>query len=116
MTTNLIKHIKFAATALVCFLAAESSYAQTSTPQKPGVVSYTYRKYFEKDAAAALDMIKANGFTDIEFSSLFGKTAAELKALIDQRGIKCSSYGVSYEDLVGQIGRASCRERVLRLV
>lgn len=102
MTTNLIKHIKFAVAGLVCFLAAQSSYAQTSNPQKPGVVSYTYRKYFEKDPAAALDMIKTNGFTDIEFSGLFGKTAAELRAMIDQRGIKCSSYGVSYEDLIGK--------------
>ena len=102
MTTNFIKNIKFAVAGLVCFLSAQSINAQTSTPQKPGVVSYTYRKYFEKDPAAALDMIKAAGFTDIEFSSLFGKTAAELKALIDQRGIKCSSYGVSYDDLVGK--------------
>ncbi len=113
MTTNFIKHIKFAATAFVFFLAAQSGYAQTSTPEKPGVVSYTYRKVFEKDPAAALDMIKANGFTDIEFSSLFGKTAAELKALIDARGIKCSSFGVSYEDLVNKTDEVAQNAKTL---
>jgi sugar phosphate isomerase/epimerase len=71
-------------------------------PQHPGVVSYTYRKYFEKDVPGTLDMVKANGFTDIEFSNLFGKTAAELRELIDTRGIKCSSYGVSYDDFVNK--------------
>ena len=68
----------------------------------PGVVSYTYRKFFEKDVPATLDMVKAAGFTDIEFSGLFGKTAPELRALIDVRGIKCSSFGVSYSDLVNK--------------
>jgi len=113
MTTNFIKHIKFAAAACLCFLAVQSGYAQTSTPEKPGVVSYTYRKVFEKDPAAALDMIKANGFTDIEFSSLFGKTAAELKALMDARGIKCSSFGVSYEDLVNKTDEVAQNAKTL---
>jgi sugar phosphate isomerase/epimerase len=71
-------------------------------PQKPGVVSYTYRKFFEKDVPSTLDMIKTAGFTDIEFSNLFGKTAAELRAMIDERGIKCSSFGVSYDDLINK--------------
>jgi sugar phosphate isomerase/epimerase len=113
MTTNFIKHIKFATAAFACFLAVQSGYAQTSTPEKPGVVSYTYRKVFEKDPAAALDMIKANGFTDIEFSSLFGKTAAELKTLIDARGIKCSSFGVSYEDLVNKTDEVAQNAKTL---
>jgi sugar phosphate isomerase/epimerase len=71
-------------------------------PQMPGVVSYTYRKFFERDVPSTLDMVKAAGFTDIEFSNLFGKTAAELRALIDERGIKCSSFGVSYDDFVNK--------------
>jgi sugar phosphate isomerase/epimerase len=60
------------------------------------------RKYFEKDVPGTLDMVKAAGFTDIEFSSLFGKTAAELKTMIDARGIECSSFGVSYDDFVNK--------------
>ncbi len=63
----------------------------------PGIVSYTLRDSFGKDVPGTLDKIKAWGITDIEFSGLFGKTATELRALLDQRGLSCSSYGVSYD-------------------
>jgi sugar phosphate isomerase/epimerase len=89
----------------ICLCQVDRVYAQSHGllfPQMPGVVSYTYRKFFEKDVPATLDMVKAAGFTDIEFSSLFGKTAPELRALIDERGIKCSSFGVSCSDLVNK--------------
>jgi hypothetical protein len=94
-------------TALVC--SSLSSYAQSGEgtkgalfPQRPGVVSYTYRKYFEKDVPSTLDIIKGNGITDIEFSNLFGKTAAELRKMTDAKGIYCSSFGVGYDDLVNK--------------
>jgi sugar phosphate isomerase/epimerase len=72
-------------------------------PQKPGMVSYTYRNSFQKNAAATLDTIKAMGVTDMEFSNLFGKTAAELRALLDERGMKCSSFGVGYPDALDKL-------------
>ena len=67
-------------------------------PQKPGMVSYTYRQSFAKDVAATLDTLKTLGITDIEFSNLFGRKAADIRALLDERGQKCSSFGVSYND------------------
>ena len=82
-------------------------------PQQPGVVSYTYRSYLEKDVPGTLDKIKAAGFTDIEFSNLFGKTAAALKTLIDARGIKCSSYGVSYDDFVNKTSEVAQNAKAL---
>lgn len=66
-------------------------------PKTPGIVSYTLREEFAKDVPGTLDKIKAWGITDIEFSGLFGKTAPELRTLLDQRGLRCSSYGVSYD-------------------
>ena len=81
-------------------------YAQSGKklfPQHPGVVSYTYRDFFAKDVPGTIDLIAKNGFTDIEFSNLFGKTAAQLRALIDAKGIKCSSFGVGYDDLANKI-------------
>ncbi len=99
------KRVTLFSTLLICLGVACNSFAQSGNllfPQMPGVVSYTYRKYFEKDVPATLDTVKARGFTDIEFSNLFGKTATELRVMIDERGIKCSSFGVSYEVLVNQ--------------
>lgn len=87
----------------LCALNFTTSFAQNIKPLfpgYPGVVSYTYRDYFAKDVDRTLDIVQANGFTDIEFSNLFGKTAAEMRAMIDAHGIKCSSYGVGYDDLM----------------
>jgi sugar phosphate isomerase/epimerase len=94
---------KIAAFVIACCFTITGSFAQTDKPLfpgHPGVVSYTYRDYFAKDVARTLDVVQANSFTDIEFSSLFGKSPAELRAMIDARGIKCSSYGVGYNDLI----------------
>ncbi len=65
----------------------------------PGVVSYTFRNSLEKDLPGTLDSIRAMGLINMEFSSLFGKTPAELRRLLDERGMICTSYGVSYADL-----------------
>jgi sugar phosphate isomerase/epimerase len=90
---------------IACLQHTKQAFAQNEKPlfpKTPGVVSFTYRKFFEKDVPGTLDMVKAAGFTDIEFSNLFGKTAPELRTLIDERGIKCSSFGVSYDDFVNK--------------
>lgn len=86
---------------LIAFCVVNHIYAQNKNllfPKCPGIVSYTYRENFQKDVPGTLDIIKNNGITDIEFSNLFGKSAEEMRKLIDERGLYCSSYGVSYED------------------
>jgi sugar phosphate isomerase/epimerase len=82
-------------------------------PQTPGMVSYTYRNSFKKDVAATLDTLKVLGIKDMEFSSLFGKTAAELKTMLDERGMHCSSFGVSYSDLTTKINEVAENAKVL---
>ncbi|WP_205945756.1 family 16 glycoside hydrolase [Pedobacter frigiditerrae] len=78
-----------------------------------GVVSYTFRKSFEKDVAATLDYIKTLGINTIEFSNLFGKTAAELRKLLDDRGMSCPSFGVTYSDLVTKTNEVANNARTL---
>lgn len=68
-------------------------------PQTPGMVSFTYRNSFSKDVAATLDTIKNLGITDMEFSNLFNRTAADIRKMLDERGMICSSFGVGYPDL-----------------
>src|SRR5688572_14052723 len=69
---------------------------------KIGVVSYTYRKSFQKDVPATLDTIKSLGITNIELSNLFGKSAQEFRKSLDERGMRCTSFGVSYTDLINK--------------
>jgi sugar phosphate isomerase/epimerase len=79
----------------------------------PGIVSFTYRNSFQKDMAATLDSIKSLGITNIEFSNLFGKTAGEIKTLLDQRGMICTSFGVSYADLVNKTTEVATNAKTL---
>lgn len=73
--------------------------AEPIKPLTVSVVSYTYRNEFKADVPGTLDRIKALGIRDIEFSNLFGQTAENLRAMLNERGLTCSSFGVSYADL-----------------
>jgi len=77
------------------------------------MVSYTYRKSFSIDVAATLDTLKAMGITDMEFSNLFGKTATELRSLLDERGMHCSSFGVGYKDLMEKTTEVAENAKIL---
>lgn len=90
---------------LSLFISTGFLLAQSGQPlfsEMPGMVSYTYRESFSKDVAATLDTLQAMGIKDMEFSNLFGKTAAELRKLLDERDMHCSSFGVGYPDLVNK--------------
>jgi sugar phosphate isomerase/epimerase len=94
---------------LVFLLISQTIFAQKPFSKvlkdTPGVVSFTFRADFSKDVAGTLDYIKAMGITNIEFSNLFGKTAAEMRALLDERGMVCTSYGVYYDALTNKTER-----------
>jgi sugar phosphate isomerase/epimerase len=64
------------------------------------VVSYTFRNEFKADMPATFDKVKAFGITDIEMSNLFGQEPTKIRALMDTRGISCSSYGAPYNDVL----------------
>ncbi len=68
-------------------------------PRTPGMVSYNYRTDFAQDLSSTLDRIRRLGITDMEFSSTFGHPVERLRRELGERGMHCSSYGVSYVDL-----------------
>jgi len=113
-TLKLIKLNSFLMLVLlnICPLIAQSN-KNLLFKGHPGVVSFTYRKQFEKDVPSTLDLIKKNGFTDMELSNLFGKTAVEFKQLLDDKGIKCSSFGVSYSDLFNKTEEVAQNAKIL---
>lgn len=92
------------ALGLVLFIPAAQfaqKYSRYLAP-KPGIVSYTFRNEFSKDIPGTLDYIKSLGIDNIEFSNLFGQNAYDMKVMIDRRGIRCTSYGVSWDDLMNK--------------
>lgn len=94
------------------FAAVAQRFGKT-LKNTPGIVSYTYRNSFQKDVALTLDTIKALGITDIEFSNLFGQTATALRAMLDARGLHCSSFGVSYDDLTNKTREVGNNAKIL---
>ncbi|SDL32709.1 sugar phosphate isomerase/epimerase family protein [Kriegella aquimaris] len=101
---------------LVFLVATGDLWGQSGKPlfpETPGLVSYTHRKSFEKDVAATLDTIKSLGITDMEFSNLFGASPNALRDMLDDRGIKCSSYGVSYDALVNKTDEVGLNAKIL---
>ncbi len=87
---------------LLTTLVAAAQSKEPFFPNRTGMVSYTFRESFKQDVPGTLDKIKALGITNIEFSNLFGKTAAELRALLDARGMVCTSFGTGYNDVLNK--------------
>jgi sugar phosphate isomerase/epimerase len=108
-----MKRIIVCALLSIVTLSAFSQKLWNDLEKKLGVVSYTYRKSFQKDVGATLDTIKSLGITNIEISNLFGKTAADFRALLDQRGIRCTSFGVQYPDITTKIDEVGTNAKTL---
>ncbi len=122
LQTNLFDYYmkKLFILALTIALVSPAVFAQKgknlfppTDKDKLGMVSYTYRKSFAKDVGATLDTIKALGIVNMEFSNLFGRTAKDIKALLDERGMKCTSFGVGYPDLENKIDQVASNAKTL---
>jgi sugar phosphate isomerase/epimerase len=112
----LLSNFRLCCLTLATLFFVSIVFAQKSKPlfpQTPGMVSYTYRNSLQKNMPTTLDTIKSLGITDMEFSNLFGKTAAEIRQLLDARGMKCSSFGVSYDDALGKTAEVAQNAKTL---
>lgn len=58
---------------------------------KVGLQLYSIREDMEKDMDAALKAVKEMGYDCVEFAGYFGKSAEEVKALLDKYGLECVS-------------------------
>jgi sugar phosphate isomerase/epimerase len=64
-----------------------------------GLQMYSLQEEFDRDTPGTLDRLKSQGFMDIETSVFTKLPAAELRALLQERGMTCSSHHVRPEDL-----------------
>lgn len=56
-----------------------------------GIQLYGVRNSMEKDFEGTLTAIKEMGYEYVEFAGYFGKSAEEIKAILDRLGLKCVS-------------------------
>lgn len=109
----MIKKILLTA-SIICFLFSLNAQKSPSINGVPlGMVSYTYRQSLQKDMATTLDSLKALKVYDMEFSSLFGKKATEIRKLLDERGMYCTSFGVSYQDALTKSDEVASNAKAL---
>jgi len=109
----MIKKILLTA-SIICFLFSLNAQKGPSINGVPlGMVSYTYRQSLQKDMATTLDSLKTLKVYDMEFSSLFGKKATEIRKLLDERGMYCSSIGVSYQDALTKSDEVAANAKTL---
>lgn len=109
----MIKKILFTAN-FICLLFNLNAQKSPSINGVPlGMVSYTYRHSLQKDMPSTLDSLKAMQVYDMEFSSLFGKKASDIRKLLDERGMYCTSFGVSYPDALMKTEEVAANAKAL---
>lgn len=64
---------------------------------KIGLQLYSIRDDMEKDMDAALKQVKEMGYDYVEFAGYFGKSADEVRALLDKYDLTCISVHQSYD-------------------
>jgi len=107
-----MKNLLFVIMCVATTAALGQQFGKT-LKETPGMVSFTYRKSFAKDVALTLDTIKRLGVTNMEFSNLFGRTAADIRKMLDERGMKCTSFGTSYPDLMDKTSEVAANAKTL---
>jgi len=64
-----------------------------------GLEIYSLRSEAQKDLPATLATIRKFGFTEVEVSELYGRSAAEFRRLLDRAGLRATSMMAGYEQL-----------------
>jgi sugar phosphate isomerase/epimerase len=65
--------------------------------KKVGLQLYTVRDLMQKDMPGTLSQVAAAGYKEVEFAGYFGRTAAQVKQLLDQNGLTSPSSHVGAE-------------------
>ncbi|MGA7304803.1 MAG: sugar phosphate isomerase/epimerase [Rhodothermales bacterium] len=74
------------------------------TVPSPGLQLYTVRSILEKDFEGTIEKIAAIGYEEVELHDLFGRTAAEVRAILDRSGLAAPARHVGLADLRTRIG------------
>jgi sugar phosphate isomerase/epimerase len=77
--------------------------AKGKFPNKFGLEIYSLRREAAKDLPAALALIRKFGIVDVELGDFYGRTAKEVRHLLDNAGLKASSMMSPHARLKGDI-------------
>lgn len=66
-----------------------------------GLQLYSVRHDCEKDLPRVLDAVAKMGYAGVEFAGYYGRTAEELRKMLDARGLKCCGTHIGLDTLLG---------------
>ncbi len=78
-----------------------------------GLEIYSLRSEAEKDLPGTLALIRKLGFKEVEVSSLYGRSAAEFRRMLDDAGLKATSMGADYVRLGKDTGAVAAEAHAL---
>ena len=82
---------------------------------KLGLQLYTIRDEMEKDMDACLKKVKEMGYDCVEFAGFFGKSAEEVKAILDKYGLDIALFKSYTEGFLSEAGHALNDEEIANL-
>jgi sugar phosphate isomerase/epimerase len=87
------------ATAASLFTTRLSWAAGEHKIKKVGVQLYTVRDLMKNDFEGTIAKVAQIGYKEVEFAGYFGRTADQVKAVLDKNGLKAPSTHVQYDEL-----------------
>ena len=82
---------------------AEELTAAVTGKKRPGIALqlYSVRKDCEKDLPGTIAAVAKMGYQGVEFAGYYGRTAKDLKKLLDDNGLKCVGTHIALETMLG---------------
>lgn len=83
-------------------LVASVSMAQKAPKYKIGLQLYSVRDACAQDFEGTVREVAKMGFTGVEFAGYYGRTAEQVKKMLDDNGLKCYGTHTQLGDLLGE--------------
>lgn len=98
--------VSLIAVALACAISPIRAKAVSGANAKParyliGLQLYTVRDDCAKDFPGVLKAVAKMGFSGVEFAGYYGRTAQELRKMLDDDHLKCYGTHISLDSLLG---------------
>ena len=90
-----------AAGAAAAWAATRSKLGLAAGKVPIGVQLYSVRKDCERDLPGTLKALKGYGYEAVEFAGYYGRTAADMRKLLDDNGLKCCGTHTALDTLEG---------------
>jgi len=82
-------------------IGADGGVGRRAIAGSIGIQLYTVRGLMQRDAAGTLEKIAKIGYQEVEFAGLYGKSAKEMRSLLDRFGLAATSSHIGTAEMRG---------------